>query len=324
MGKREISETVSRRFEERRMNAEQAAQQRRRELYEKIPELRDLDRERSEVAAELLGAAFQGKEGLEKRLSEVRSRQQALKKRRAELLKANGFAADHDAVRLRCEKCADTGFIDGKMCVCMKREMVMEGYRESGLGRLLELQRFDNFDLSRYSDQVPPNKDRSPRQAMESIYRDCLKWARDFSLSSRSLLLMGATGLGKTHLSTAMAKAAIDKGYDVVYLSMPTVLARAEKERFDREDAEENITHRMLEAELLILDDLGAEPASALASSLVYTVVNERASVRGLPTIINTNLDRNHLERKYGEAVTSRLIGIFYYMHFVGQDLRIN
>ena len=80
----------------------------------------------------------------------------------------------------------------------------------------------------------------------------------------------------------------------------------------------------MLEADLLILDDLGAQASSKLASSLIYTVVNERAAVRGIPTIINTNLDPAHLERNYGTAVTSRLLGEFTVMYFVGQDLRLN
>ncbi|MBP5288784.1 MAG: ATP-binding protein [Clostridia bacterium] len=324
MGKREISEIVSRRFEERRRDEELAARQRRAELHAKLPELAALDRERGTAAASLLGAVFQGQDGLEDRLDTIRARQQDLKKQRAELLIAAGYPADYDTAKPRCSKCADTGFVDGKMCPCMKREIVMEGYRESGMGKLLERQRFDNFDLSRYSDALLPGKSFSPRQAMESIYRDCLDWATDFSLSSPSLLLIGGTGLGKTHLSSAMAKAAIDKGFDVLYLSVPTALSRAEKERFDKEDETESVTRRMLEAELLILDDLGAESASALAPSLIYTVVNERAAVLGLPTIINTNLDPQHLERKYGAAVTSRLLGEFLVMHFVGSDLRLN
>ena len=324
MGKREISEAVTRRFEERRQEAENAAQSRRRELYARVPELRALDKERAAAASSLLGTVFQGREGLEARMDKIRARQKELKNKRDGLLKKAGFPADYDEVKVACAACGDTGFVDGKMCPCMKREIVLEGYRESGLGRLLERQRFDNFELDRYSDQPLPGKKYSPRSLMSKIYRDCLEWGRDFSLSSPSLLLIGTTGLGKTHLSSAMAKAAIDKGYEVVYLSVPTVLARAEKERFSRGDDEEGITRRMLEAELLILDDLGAEPVSALAVSLIYTVVNERTVVQGLPTIISTNLDRKLLERNYGQAVTSRLLGEFKVMQFAGIDQRIN
>ena len=325
MGKREISEAVSARFEERRQAAEMQAMRRKSELQAALPALAALDRERAETATELMNAAFQGREGLEKRMGAIRERQKALLAKRAQILEKAGYPADYDAVKRRCDKCGDTGFVDGKMCPCMKREIVMEGYRRSGLGKLLERQRFDNFDLSRYSDSPLPGKSLSARDAMKTIYRDCMKWAQRFSLDAPSLLLIGNTGLGKTHLSSAMAKSAIDKGFDVLYLSVPTMLSRAEKERFIREGSEEEtIVQQMLEAELLILDDLGAEPSSTLASSLIYTVVNERATVRNLPTIINTNLDMAHLERTYGAAVTSRLLGLFKVMHFVGSDLRIN
>lgn len=325
MTRKKISQIVSERFEERRRAEDLAAGQRKKELQQRIPALAQLDRERSGAAARLLEAVFQGEEGLEERIAALRDQQRALQKKRAELLLQNGFPADYDKPRRKCAQCQDEGFVDGKMCVCLRREILLEGYRESGMGRLLERQRFDNFNLALYDDKPLPGKTFSPRQVMEQIYEDCRDWAARFTTDSPSLLLLGGTGLGKTHLSTAMAGEVIQKGYNVVYLSVPAMLSQAEKERFrSEEEDEESVTRRMLEAELLILDDLGAEPASKLAASLIYTVVNERALVRGLPTIINTNLDAAHLERQYDTAVTSRLLGDFEVMHFIGTDLRLS
>lgn len=325
MTREKISQTVSERFEHRRQEAELAAKQRKKELHQRIPELAELDRERSGVAARLLETVFQGEAGLDARIERIREHQRDLQKKRVALLLKNGFPADYDKPRRQCALCQDEGFIDGKMCRCMRREIVLEGYRESGMGRLLERQRFDNFKLSLYDDQPLPGKTFSPRRVMEQIYGTCKDWADNFSLNAPSLLLLGGTGLGKTHLSTAMAGKVIEKGYNVVYLSVPSMLSQAEKERFRSEDEnEESVTRRMLEAELLILDDLGAEPASKLAASLIYTVVNERTLVRGLPTIINTNLDAAHLERQYDSAVLSRLLGDFEVMQFIGTDLRLS
>ena len=325
MNKRKVSEIVSARFETRRQSAEETAARRKAELHRALPELEALDRERAGAAAELLGTVFQGKEGLEARVEAVRERQRKLKERRTRILLQNGYPADYDQPHRLCPVCQDSGFVDGKMCACMRREIVLEGYKNSGMGRLLERQRFDNFDLSRYDTRPLPGKSESPREAMQSVFEDCRAWAEHFDLTSPSLLLIGGTGLGKTHLSSAMAATVIDKGYDVLYVSVPVVLSRAEKDRFVREEeGEESVVTRMQEADLLILDDLGAEPSSKLASSLVYTLVNERATMRGLPTIISTNLDPAHLERNYDTAVTSRLLGDFTVMHFIGSDLRLN
>ena len=69
---------------------------------------------------------------------------------RAELLLANGYPADYSDVKYECTKCGDTGFVDNKMCSCMKEALTLAGIESSGFANLIKEQRFDNFSLDYY------------------------------------------------------------------------------------------------------------------------------------------------------------------------------
>ena len=77
----------------------------------------------------------------------------------------------------------------------------------------------------------------------------------------------------------------------------------------------------ILTCDLLILDDLGAEFATAYSQSVLYQVINDRMTERR-PTIISTNLDLTAMTKIYNERILSRLIGSYTMLGFVGRDIR--
>lgn len=322
MFNRETIELVEARLHAKRNEEEKAADRRREEAEEKNPRLRLLGVEMRGFGMRVLGESMASPENLSARIERLRAEHQAVRKEYEDLLEEMGYPRDYTRPRIHCKKCSDTGYFEGKMCSCLKKEAVLEGYRKSGIGRLLQKQTFEAFDLSYYSTSNLPDKNYSARDVMEEIYSFCRDYAENFSLSSPSLLFIGGTGLGKTHLSSAIAGAAIEKGYDVVYESAPQVAAVFEKERFESEEEAEG-TRRLLEAELLILDDLGTEPNSKLSSSAIYRLINHRVAVKGLPTIISTNLTYRQLEKEYDTAILSRLLGEFSVKFFRGEDIRM-
>lgn len=322
MFKREILEKVERDFHARRKYEEQAAAQRVRELEEKNEALRLLGLQKRTFAARVLGESLKGKEGLEARIAKLRAEHAAVSQAYDKVLEDMGYSHEYILPRISCKDCNDTGYFQGKMCHCLKKKAVKEGYRASGIGKLLEKQRFDNFDLNFYSDRPEaPGKD-SPREMMQEIYDFCRHYAETFTLESPSLLFIGGTGLGKTHLSSAIAGTVIERAYDVVYESAPAVAAIFEKERFESEEDALG-TRRLMEAELLILDDLGTEPSTKTSSSAIYRLINHRVLVNNLPTIISTNLTYRQLEKEYDSAVLSRLLGEFNVKLFRGEDIRM-
>ena len=130
---------------------------------------------------------------------------------------------------------------------------------------------------------------------------------------------MGGTGLGKTHLSLAIANVAINKGYSVIYGTAQNILGDLQNENFGRLD---NLKYREnLDVDLLILDDLGTEFKNAYTVSCLYNIINTRIGAK-LPTIISTNYTIKELLGFYDQRITSRITGEYSLLTLEGNDIR--
>ena len=132
--------------------------------------------------------------------------------------------------------------------------------------------------------------------------------------------MLGSSGLGKTHLSLAIASAALEKGLGVVYSPIQNLIQKLEKEHFSY-NSDTPILDDVLECDLLILDDLGTEFSTAYSQALIYNIINSRI-LTSKPTIISTNLDVEEIALKYNNRVASRLIGSYDIKKFCGSDVR--
>lgn len=209
------------------------------------------------------------------------------------------------------------------MCDCYK-----ELLRDTALAELNELSpssrsTFESFNVNYYPDTSDPVTGVNPRSRMKEILDFCKDYAADFGTDSPSLLLYGATGLGKTHLSLAIASEAIRKGYGVIYGSAQNLMSRLEKEHFSsgRDNEYEGSEQAILECDLLVIDDLGAEFSTQFTVAELYNIINTRIMSR-LPVIISTNLTPDGLEQKYTQRITSRIIGNYISLYFCGKDIR--
>ncbi len=297
--------------------AREEAELRRAEVHLALPEVEKIDRALSMTGLSLMAVSMEGGD-VEQRIAEIREQNRELRRTRAAMLVAGGFPADYTEVRYECPLCSDSGFVDTKMCVCMKRKLIEASYDESGMGNLLREQRFDNFDLSYYSDD--PNAARR----MEQILRRMKSYAETFEPDkSPSLVLFGNTGLGKTHLSSAAAGVIIERGYDVFYVSAVSLLSDFEHERFGNSAGGETgfDTSRYFSCDLLIIDDLGTEVHNQFTTSVLYNLINTRLNKRR-PTIINTNLTQDEFRKHYWDRITSRVLGEYTVLPFLGSDIR--
>ena len=307
---------IKKEYETKYIKARQAADERRFELYSVIPEVKDIDAVLSGTGREIMAIISSGKDKTEEKVAKLKERNSALIEKRGALLKAAGYPEDYSDIRYECDKCLDSGFVDHKMCECMKKQLVLAGYESSGLGALIRTQSFDNFSLDYYKGGGA-NYDN-----MELFVGALRKFAEDFSADTyRNYLLIGGTGLGKTHISTAVARKVIDRGFDVLYVTAVSMLSDFEKKRFDRGEGEAADTERYYSADLLIIDDLGTEVVNQFTLSCLYDIINARINTRKC-TFINTNLSRRDIEAKYNERITSRLFGEYYPILFSGTDIR--
>jgi len=203
------------------------------------------------------------------------------------------------------------------MCKCPKRELVLAALDSSGLSSLIKDQNFKTFSLDYYKD--------SDRANMTKVVNTLMAFSDQFSpKNGQSWLFIGPTGLGKTHLSTAVAVELIKKGYDVVYESTQQIMTDYETVRFSSgysSDREMPDLTRYTEADLLIMDDLGTEMTTQYTISCLYNIINTRIN-RNLSTIISTNLTQKDLRERYSDRITSRLFGEYHPIVFTGSDIR--
>ncbi|MBS6446767.1 MAG: ATP-binding protein [Clostridiales bacterium] len=305
---------IAAQYKDKNLRAKEAAEARRAELHEKLPQVAEIDRALSATGLRIMREALNGKEGLDARIRKLEEGNNLLLEARREILRANGYPEDYSSVKYECDACQDVGFVNGKMCKCMRRALTLAGYESSGVLKLIGKQNFDTFDLTYYEGAEKTN--------MERILDRAKRYAAGFDgKHMRNLLFIGTTGLGKTHLSSAIAKEVVEGGFDVVYESAQKIFSDFEAEKFGRAAAGENRTERYLACDLLIIDDLGTEMQSQFTVSCLYNLVNTRL-ISEKSMIISTNIRKEELLAKYTDRITSRLFGEFEICVFAGKDIR--
>ena len=307
-------------YETKALLAQRAADGRREEVHQRIPELRELDRRLSTFGLRIMKQAMEGG-NTQSALDQLREENQRILEQRRQLLALHGYPEDYCKPQYECDQCNDSGYVGIKMCVCMRRRLVEAGMESSGLGGLMKKQSFENFSLDYYKNN------RQDYARMEQNFRKVKSYAETFELTEqnhpKSLLFLGGTGLGKTHLSTAVAKVVIERGYDVFYNSAVGMISDFECRRFGNTAAmgDADNTERYVSCDLLILDDLGTEMVNQFTQSTLYYILNTRLNMNR-PTVISTNLKAEELLKTYNERITSRLIGEFDLVPFYGVDVR--
>ena len=313
---------------QRRQEAERLGSKNKYELQEAIPELRDIERQLSDCGRGVIAAVAAQNGNARQIVEQLKNRSLALQQRRQQLIEEHQIPQQYLTVPYHCPLCQDQGYVNNRRCQCMEKLLRQLASQELG-NTGLENFSFQNFRLEYYSTAITEG-DTSPWQRMSAIKRYCEDYVRSFDPNySPSLLFVGGTGLGKTHLSLAIAREIIDKGHGVIYASMQNLMSRLEDERFnnnynsyDNNDGEQRYLSMVMETDLLILDDLGTEFLNQFSSTAFYNLVNTRL-LQNKPTIISTNLLPAEIGKRYSDRLVSRLFGSYKTMNFLGKDIRI-
>lgn len=308
------------RFDERK--TEKAARYRKnlQEAYAQVPRLREIDRILSGSMAKVAQAAFAGGADAAHMMEQLKQENLALQCEYGALVQANfgeGFLDDSPV----CSICEDNGYIGSTMCRCMAR-LCLEEQRKEIADLTTGAERFDAFRLEYYTDRIDRELGTSPRYIMEKNLEYCRHYASVFSEKSGNLLFVGGTGLGKTFLSACIANEVTEKGWSVAYESAPRLFAKLEKERFNSDEESHRQAEDLLQADLLIIDDLGTEMPGSFVTAALYSLVNERL-LAGKRMIISTNLTIGEIAKRYSPQIASRLQGSFRGLTFVGEDIRV-
>lgn len=276
--------------------------------YNSNKRLAEIDMELASIGANLALTALSGDS---KAVEAIRNHSQALSAEKQLILNK----ADVKDIVYDCPLCEDTGYINGRICDCIKKLANEIAAKELSAKMPLGESTFDNFDLNYYSD-----KQDNARRRMTSIFKLAKEYALNFNpQTSTNLLFLGEPGLGKTHLTLAIVSSVIKKGYLPIYSPAETIFSTIEKEKFQGENL--GAYEQMQNCDLLVIDDLGTELVTSFTKSVLYNLINTRILSKK-PTIINTNLTLKEIEELYTPRITSRLIGNYNANKFLGNDVR--
>ena len=291
----------------------------RRELvYRQVPRIAQIDRLMQQNMVKAAYAAFS--EGAKDAIEAARLENKALQGERDYLMASNfepGFWEDAPL----CAICGGSGYLGSAMCECLQKLCREEQERE--LGAIFSGgECFENFRLDYYPDSFAPQLGSSYRIIMEKTLKSCREYANTFGAGTGNLLMVGGTGLGKTHLALAVGRTVGQMGNSICYEPAVSLFAKLEQAKFNTTEESLRAVEQFYKCDLLIVDDLGTEMPGQFTTAALYGLLNERLMARK-PMVITTNLNVEEAGKRYSPQIASRLYGDFVRLTFVGSDIRV-
>jgi DNA replication protein DnaC len=242
----------------------------------------------------------------------------------AGVLRKNGLAEDVLSPVYTCPVCRDEGYVlepARHMCECFSSQLNHRVMQEIGLFGS-HPKTFETFNENLFSTDPVSPYGVSQRQIAIRNRNICREYADSFpDTSTRDMLFVGQSGLGKTYLLQAIAHRVAERGFIPQYISAYRWFENARRSYFENEPEQMS---GIMNAQLLLIDDLGTEPLMAnITVTQLFVLLNER-QIAGRHTVISTNLEIPELRERYTERVTSRLLDNTgcKKLVFIGGDVR--
>ena len=327
---------IMREYENIRANNRAAQVRRIEEVYEKIPEMKELNNSTGSVAVSRYKESL--KSGILS-INDLKNDIDGIKNKKEELLLSAGFPKDYMEITYDCKDCKDTGYIDGKKCHCLQLKIRKLLYAQSNLENILSKENFENFSFDYYDNKtILPGQNMTNAAYMEGVKRFCEKFAdKYFKINTsknavdtasdendrRNIIFSGNTGVGKTYLSNCIAKVLLDRYYSVIYLSAKELFEALVKVKLEKSEDQKYLLliEEVYESDMLIIDDLGTELSNHFTTTEFFHIINRRVNTEK-STIISTNLSLDEMRDIYSERVTSRIRKSFMYIRLFGNDIR--
>lgn len=293
--------------------------ERKAEIQKLYPEIIELDQQIQKLSVNMSLALIKSEDS-EKTFKEYKNQIIELRAQKCEMLAEHGYDIDYLQLHYQCPKCQDTGFIGINKCTCYEKKLIEVSYKNSFLEDILRYKNFDNFDINLFSNSKKEDELFSPRKNMEDNLNYILgTYLPEFNNSNVNLLFYGNPGSGKSFLSYCIAKELLDKGFGVIYKTADELIQDLINIRFNNNTTLENM---LVDCDLLIIDDLGAEQKNELSVTELFNLINKKL-LKNKKMLVSTNLSIADITKIYSERFCSRLLGEFKLRKFFSDDIRI-
>lgn len=151
--------------------------------------------------------------------------------------------------------------------------------------------RYEHCDFESYVTDLADGKTWTPQhvQSLKQAKMLVEAFVRDCATAEKGLLLMGPSGVGKTHLAVATLKELIHRGHAGLFCDYRELLKEIQASYNPAsESTEMSVLEPVRNVEILVLDDLGASKPSAWVLDIIGLVLNSRYNERKI-TILTTN-----------------------------------
>lgn len=311
-------ESIMRGYEQTRDNNRHVQDERREEVYRRIPKFRLLEMEVGSISVSKAKCLLDGDEHA---LTALHDAIEQISRQKKELLTAGGFPTDYLDPIYTCPDCQDTGYINSEdftkeKCHCLRQQELSILYEQSNIQELLSRENFSTLSYEYYQGE--------DLERFQGAVKICHDFVQNFKQDYRNLFFYGTVGTGKSFLSGCVAEELLSAGHSVIYFSSSGLFDTLARYTFDAKAKESlyNFCEDLYNCELVILDDLGTEVTNSFVASQLFSCLNER-QLRRKSTIISTNLSLEELRDRYSDRVFSRITSNFTLCKLTGPDIRM-
>ena len=219
-----------------------------------------------------------------------------------------------------CPRCYGTGMelVPGKgarICSCRKLRSQHGQFESVRLPK-----RYDGFHFGNFNPQ---------NESQKIALRSAMTFAMEYPAVERGLVFMGSVGVGKTHLAVSILKGLTERGFSCLFYEFGSLLKEIQDSyNTTTQSSELSVLAPVLNADVLVLDELGASKPTDWVRDTMAHVINTRYNEKKF-TIFTTNyLDErpdareDTLEDRIGVRVRSRLYEMCKTVSMDGKDYR--
>jgi len=259
-------------YEQTRDRNRHLTEQRRREVYTKLPEYGRLDESVGELSVAQAKLLLNGDD---EALTRLRLSLKDISRRKKELLVSAGYPADYLEPVYTCPDCKDTGYIEGdnglrKKCHCFHQQELDILYEQSHIRDMIASENFSSLSYEYYQ-----GEDLAHFRKCVDV---CHNFVQNFKQDYHNLFFYGTVGTGKSFLSGCIASELLQNGHSVIYFSASGLFDTLARYTFDAraKEALSGFYEDIYNCDLLIIDDLGTEMTNTFVASQLFSCLNER------------------------------------------------